>query len=189
MRTLDLHRRGHKQTVEVRHVHIAVLSDIELDLQSETAERSSIATPAERSSAARMTRHRERRRQGTRCVTVEVSQGELDAFVLRGYLGENQRGDGAAIKKAIEGVISDMVFELQSEIASAVDLASDRQILRNASQVGGPLHGTRHCRDNGCFQQWTCVTGMLCRDRGSSSTSTSHGKGWLLFGAAKHDRG
>ena len=69
-------------------------------------------TPAERSR-----RHRERRRQGTRCVTVEVSQGDRDALVIRGYLGEDERGRAAAIKKAIEGVISDIVFELQSETA------------------------------------------------------------------------
>jgi hypothetical protein len=72
-------------------------------------------TPAERSSAARMTRHRERRRQGTRCVTVDVSQSERDALVVRGYLSEEDRDNGVAIKRAIEGVISDMVFELQSE--------------------------------------------------------------------------
>jgi hypothetical protein len=75
-------------------------------------------TPAEtRSSAARTKRHRERRRRGTCCVTVEVSQGDRDALVMRGYLGEDERGRAAAIKKAIEGVISDMVFELQSETA------------------------------------------------------------------------
>jgi hypothetical protein len=74
-------------------------------------------TPAERSSAARMTRHRERRRRGTRCVTVDVSQGERDALVVRGYLSEEDRDNGAALKKAIEGVISDLVFELQSESA------------------------------------------------------------------------
>jgi hypothetical protein len=32
-------------------------------------------------------------------------------------LAEEERDNGAAIKKAIEGVISDMVFELQSETA------------------------------------------------------------------------
>jgi hypothetical protein len=74
-------------------------------------------TPAERSSAARMTRHRERRRQGTRCVMVDVNQDELNALVVRGYLPEEVRGDAAAIKKAIEGVISDLAFELQSETA------------------------------------------------------------------------
>jgi hypothetical protein len=62
-----------------------------------------------------MTRHRERRRQGTRCVTVDVSQSERDALVVRGYLSEEERNNGAEIKKAIEGVLSDLVFELQSE--------------------------------------------------------------------------
>jgi hypothetical protein len=73
-------------------------------------------TPADyRSSAARTRRHRERRRQGTRCVTVDVSQGELDALVVRGYLAEETRGEHAAIKAAIESVISDMAFELEQE--------------------------------------------------------------------------
>jgi hypothetical protein len=48
-------------------------------------------TPAERSSAARMTCHRERRRQGTHCVAVDVSQSEGDALVVRGYLAEEER--------------------------------------------------------------------------------------------------
>src|SRR6476659_350841 len=55
-------------------------------------------TPASRSSAARMTRHRERRRQGTRCVTVDVSQSELDALVVRGYLSEGERDNGCTQK-------------------------------------------------------------------------------------------
>jgi hypothetical protein len=67
------------------------------------------------SSASRTNRHRERRRQGTRCVMVDVNQSERDALVVRGYLAE--RDNGAAIKKAIEGVISDMAFELQSKTA------------------------------------------------------------------------
>ena len=72
-------------------------------------------TPASRSSAARMTRHRARRR--TRCITIDVSQSERDALVVRGYLSEEDRDNGAAIKKAIEGVVSDMAFELLSETA------------------------------------------------------------------------
>jgi hypothetical protein len=78
-----------------------------------------MSTPStdSQSSAARTRRHRERRRQGARCVTVDVSQSERDALVVRGYLSEEERDDGVAIKKAIEGVISDMVFELQSETA------------------------------------------------------------------------
>ena len=38
-------------------------------------------------------------------------------LVVRGYLSEEDRDNSAAIKKAIEGVLSDMVFELQSESA------------------------------------------------------------------------
>jgi hypothetical protein len=64
-----------------------------------------------------MTRHRARRRQGTRCITIDVSQSERDALVVRGYLSEEDQDNGAAIKKAIEGVLSDLVFELRSETA------------------------------------------------------------------------
>jgi hypothetical protein len=52
--------------------------------------------PAERSSAARTRRHRERRRRGMRCVKVDVSQGELDALVARDYLSEGQRDNSKA---------------------------------------------------------------------------------------------
>jgi hypothetical protein len=52
-----------------------------------------------------------------RCVTVEVSQSKVEALEARGYFYEEERDDGAAIKKAIEGVLSDLVFELQSETA------------------------------------------------------------------------
>jgi hypothetical protein len=77
----------------------------------------STSSAATRSSPERSRRHRERRRQGTRCVMVDVNRGELDALVVRGYLTEEERDNGGAIKKAIECVISDMEFELQSEAA------------------------------------------------------------------------
>jgi hypothetical protein len=41
----------------------------------------------------------------------------LDAMVLRGYLTEDERSNGAAIKKAIEVVLSDMELELQFDTA------------------------------------------------------------------------
>jgi hypothetical protein len=74
-------------------------------------------TPASRSSAARMTRHRERRRQGTRCVTVDVSESELDALVVRGYLSEGERINGVALKRAIEAVLCDIELDVQSKTA------------------------------------------------------------------------
>jgi hypothetical protein len=46
---------------------------------------------------------------------VEITQGELDALIARSYLPVEERGDADTIKKAIEGVISDMAFEVQSE--------------------------------------------------------------------------
>jgi hypothetical protein len=67
-----------------------------------------------------MTRHRARRRLGTRCITIDLSQSERNALVVRGYLSEEDGDNGAAIKKAIEGVLSDLVFELQSETAERI---------------------------------------------------------------------
>jgi hypothetical protein len=73
-------------------------------------------TPAEaRSSAARTRRHRERRRQGTRVVALEVNKGEIDALIVRGYLAEEARGDLLAIKNGIENLLSDLVFEVEFE--------------------------------------------------------------------------
>ena len=72
---------------------------------------------ANRSSAHRSRRHRERRRNGTRCVTVDVNQSERDALVVRGYLSEEERDNGTAIKKAIEAVLSDIELDVQAETA------------------------------------------------------------------------
>ena len=66
-----------------------------------------------RSSAERTRRHRKRRRQGTRCIMVDVSGTEVSALIAKGYLPEEVRSDPKAIKAAIEGVLSDMGFELE----------------------------------------------------------------------------
>ena len=54
-----------------------------------------------------------RRRVGTRCITVAVNELELSALIFKGYLPEEDRNDAEAIKAAIEGVISDIAFDLQ----------------------------------------------------------------------------
>ena len=46
---------------------------------------------------------------------VEVNESEVAALAARGYLPDGAHNDPAAIKGAIEGVISDMAFELQQE--------------------------------------------------------------------------
>ena len=57
-------------------------------------------------------RHRQRRRRGTRCITVDVNEGEIAALVARGYLPEEARDDPVAIKAAIEVVDFDELFGL-----------------------------------------------------------------------------
>ena len=52
----------------------------------------------------RTERYRARRRQGTRCILVDVSEGDVAALVARSYLPEEASRDPAAIKAAIEGV-------------------------------------------------------------------------------------
>jgi len=66
-------------------------------------------------STERSRRYRQRRRRRTRCITVDVNESEVGALVARGYLPEEARGDPVAIKAAIEGLISDLAFELEQE--------------------------------------------------------------------------
>jgi hypothetical protein len=75
----------------------------------------STVNDAARSSVARTQRYRARRRRGTRCIRLDVSEGNVAALVARSYLPEEASRDPAAIKDAIEGVIADMVFELEAE--------------------------------------------------------------------------
>src|SRR6476660_6520968 len=85
-------------------------------------------TPASRSSAARMTRHRERRRQGTRCITVDVSQSERDALMVRGYLSEGERDNGVHSKRRLRPSSPISSWTYSPKPLSAVELASDRQV-------------------------------------------------------------
>ena len=60
------------------------------------------AAPAKRSAAAeRMRRHRERRRDGLRCVTLDVHDGEIDALARRGFLKSDTRNDFRSIEMAL----------------------------------------------------------------------------------------
>jgi hypothetical protein len=48
---------------------------------------------------------------------MDVNQDELEALVVRGLFVREERDNGAAIKKAIEGVLSDIELDLHSETA------------------------------------------------------------------------
>jgi hypothetical protein len=69
------------------------------------------------SSAVRTKRHRDRRRRGKRCITVEISADELAGLVAGGYLPKETRTDAMAIKRAIETAISDIAFDLEYGLA------------------------------------------------------------------------
>jgi hypothetical protein len=51
--------------------------------------------------AERMRLHRERRRHGLRCVTIELRETEIDELVRRGLLKPETRNDPEAIVGAI----------------------------------------------------------------------------------------
>ena len=51
--------------------------------------------------AARMRRHRELRRDGLRCLTVQLRQTEIDVLIYRGLLKFETRNDKNAIIRAL----------------------------------------------------------------------------------------
>ena len=55
--------------------------------------------------ALRMRRHRERRRDGLRCMTIEVREAEIDALIRKGFLRDDARHDLQAVKKAFYGFL------------------------------------------------------------------------------------
>jgi hypothetical protein len=71
---------------------------------------------------------------------VEVSQRDRDA--LAGYLAEEERDNGAHSKRRLRAY-SQIGRSYSPKPLTALELASDRQIQRNASQAGGRWHGLR----------------------------------------------
>ena len=51
--------------------------------------------------AERMRRHRERRRDGMRCLSIELRATEIDELIKRGLLKSETRNDEQAIKDAL----------------------------------------------------------------------------------------
>ena len=61
-----------------------------------------ITEPAIPSTAAeRMRRHRERRRDGLRCLTIELRETEIDALARMGLLSAEMRNDANAVIEAL----------------------------------------------------------------------------------------
>ena len=55
--------------------------------------------------ALRMRRHRERRRDGLRCMTIELRGVEVTALIRKGFLKEDARSDLAAARSAFYGFL------------------------------------------------------------------------------------
>ena len=64
-------------------------------------------------SALRMRRHRERRRDGLRCVTIELRETEITALIRKGLLKEDMRSNLRAVKTAFYGFL-DRTLDLNS---------------------------------------------------------------------------
>src|SRR5579872_185007 len=67
--------------------------------------RQELVAPADRAAsspaAARMRRHRERRRDGLKCLSIELRATEIDALISRGMLKSDTRNDPSAVRDAL----------------------------------------------------------------------------------------
>jgi hypothetical protein len=57
--------------------------------------------------AARMARHRRRRKKGFRCLMVELHEAEIEALIKRQQLGPENRNDPGAVKAALYKFLED----------------------------------------------------------------------------------
>ena len=55
--------------------------------------------------ALRMRRHRERRRDGLRCMTIELRETEVTALIRKGFLNEEARNNRRAVVGAFYGFL------------------------------------------------------------------------------------
>ena len=51
--------------------------------------------------AERMRRHRQRQRNGLRCLTIEIHEAEIDVLVQTGFLKPETRSDSYAVTEAL----------------------------------------------------------------------------------------
>jgi hypothetical protein len=69
--------------------------------------------PAARTAAAeRMRRHRQRRRDGLRCLMIELRETEIDALIRKGLLGTESRHDYDSVQSALYAFLDDALEEL-----------------------------------------------------------------------------
>ena len=74
----------------------------------------SSAEPETRTGAAeRMRRHRQRRRDGLRCLMIELRETEIDGLISNGLLAAEKREDYASVQSAFYAFLDDAFEELR----------------------------------------------------------------------------
>jgi hypothetical protein len=63
--------------------------------------------------AKRMRRHRQRRRDGLRCVMIELRETEIDALISKGLLAAENREDYDSLQSAFYAFLDDAFDELR----------------------------------------------------------------------------
>jgi hypothetical protein len=66
-------------------------------------------SPITSAAARRMRRHRQRRAEGLRCVTILIRATDIDTFVRRGLLRSEMRNSRNAIANAIHELLDEIV--------------------------------------------------------------------------------
>jgi hypothetical protein len=61
------------------------------------------------SAVLRMRLHRERRRQGLRCVTIPLPQAQINGLIRKGWLPREERADRATVQRALYSYLSDVL--------------------------------------------------------------------------------
>jgi hypothetical protein len=70
--------------------------------------------PATSTAAAeRMRRHRQRRRDGLRCLMIELRETEIDALISNGLLAAEKRQDYDSVQSALYAFLDDALGELR----------------------------------------------------------------------------
>ena len=63
--------------------------------------------PARSAAAERMRLHRERRREGLRCVTIQLRETEIDTLIRNGFLNREMRNNQFAIRDALHSFLDE----------------------------------------------------------------------------------
>ena len=66
-------------------------------------------TRTQSAGAQRMARHRSRRRNGLRCITIEILDVEIDLLIRRGWLARDRRSDPVEVRKALHTMLDHLL--------------------------------------------------------------------------------